>query len=359
MRGIPLMAAAAVLSLISCTEPQTLPPSIRAVRTIAVQEQGTNKQRVFGGIAKAGVESRLSFRVPGTITSRKVKVGDIVRKGQILATLDAHDYDLQVEEAEAAVLNAEAQERLAIAQYDRVADLYETESASRSELDGARAQAESAKATREAAEKKLGLAKAQLGYTFLNAPSDGIIAAVDIEINENVAAGQPVIRLNAGKSMEVSVSIPESLITSIHEGDIVSVNFDAKPEVYYPATVTEVGVARQVAAAYPVKVQLLRKAPDIRSGMSAEVRFNFGKTTDETKTIMLPPLAVDERDGKQFVWVVAGISQDIGTAERRPVAVSTISSEGLAIKNGLKPGEVVITAGQQFLVEGQQVRVMK
>jgi multidrug efflux system membrane fusion protein len=355
---VTLTCLLTVATCVSCGESKTQVQVVRPVRTVAVQINGPVQQRVFGGVSKAGVESRLSFRVAGTIISRPVKVGDVVKKGTVIASLDPHDYDLQVEEAEAAVLNAEAQERHAMAQYDRVSNLYETESASRSELDAARAQAESAKATREAIQKKLELAKAQLDYTTLKATKDGTIAAVDIEEGENVAAGQPVVRLNAGESMEVTVSIPESLISSIREDDLVSVSFDSKPGLFYPAVVTEVGVSRQLAPAYPVKVQLLRHVPDMRSGMSAEVRFNF-PTAKNDQGIVIPPMAVAEQDGKQYVWVVSGISQDVGKVERRSVAVNNISGDGLAIKEGLKPGDVVVTAGQQFLVEGQQVRVMK
>ena len=85
---------------------------------------------------------------------------------------------MQTKEADAARLQAEAKERHAAANYARIRDLYETRSASRTELDAARANAESAKAVLEASEKKLELALNQLDYTKLRAPLDGSIASI-------------------------------------------------------------------------------------------------------------------------------------------------------------------------------------
>jgi RND family efflux transporter MFP subunit len=207
-------------------------------------------------------------------------------------------------------------------------------------------------------EKKLELLKAQLGYTVLTAPQDGDIATVDVDVNENVAAGQPIAKLHAGQTLEVAVSIPETLITRVHEGDPVTVVFDAQPEAVYPATVKEVGVSRQIAPAYPVKVQLLRPAPEIRSGMSAEVLFNFDNK-NEGPVIFVPPLAVTQDAGQEYVYVVTDVTNNIGRVKRRRVKVATIGGQGLEIAEGLHDGDVVVTAGIQFIAEGQKVRVEK
>ncbi len=342
--------------LSSCGADKTPAAVIRPVRTMTVHLSDANDQRIFAGVTKAGAELKLSFRVPGKITKLPVKVGDQIHKDDVIAKLDTHDYELQVEQAEAAVLRSGAQERQAVSQYDRVSKLYETESASRAELDAARAQAESAKASRTAAKKQWELAKSQLAYTILHSPEDGDVAAVPVEANENIAAGQPVVQLNAGGISEVIIALPESLVARVHSGDPVTVTFDAHPNEAFPAIVTEVGVSRQMQPAYPVKVQLLHQISDLRSGMSAEVQFNFG-SADDDQVIVVPSYAVSDMAGQQYVFVIKDIGDGFGMAEKRGVKVAGFVGDGLRIVDGLNDGDVVATAGIQFLEDGQRVRL--
>jgi multidrug efflux pump subunit AcrA (membrane-fusion protein) len=89
-----------------------------------VYRTGADRVRTFSGTARAGVESRLSFRVAGTVERVAVKVGDTVRPGQMLAELDPRDYELQVEDAEASLAQARARARNAESNLDRVRGLY-------------------------------------------------------------------------------------------------------------------------------------------------------------------------------------------------------------------------------------------
>ena len=179
---------------------------IRPVRYMQAYSTGGARVRIFSGITQAGLESNLSFKVPGTVKRIAVKVGDEVRVGRLLAQLDPGDYELQVQQAEAALANAQAQARNAEANYNRIRALYENNSASRTDLDASRAADESADAAVRSAEKQLELARLQLGYTILKAPTSGAISRVDAEVNENLESGKTVVVLTAGTEMEVKVS---------------------------------------------------------------------------------------------------------------------------------------------------------
>jgi RND family efflux transporter MFP subunit len=184
-------------------------------------------------------------------------VGDVVRKGQIIAALDPKDNEIEKQEAEASLARAQAEARNAAANYDRVRQLYENQNASRNDLDAARASAESAEATVRSERTKLDQARLTLSYTRLHAPVTGSIASVEVETNENVQKGQTVALLHSGSSIEVEVAIPESLISEIRKGSPVTVAFDALPGKEFSGTVTEVGVAAvQFATTYPVTVRL-------------------------------------------------------------------------------------------------------
>ena len=89
-------------------------PLVRPVRYEEVYSTGSGRVRSFSGVAKAGVETNLSFKVSGTVRRLEVKVGDRVRAGQLIADLDPEDYELQVQDAEASLARGTAELRNAV-----------------------------------------------------------------------------------------------------------------------------------------------------------------------------------------------------------------------------------------------------
>lgn len=357
--GIAVATAMPLLWTGCGEEPEAPAPLIRPVRTAPVYATGGGRVRSFSGSARAAVESRLSFKLPGTVKRLLVEVGDKVKVGQLIAELDDADYRLQAQEAEAGLASAEAQAVNAEANYDRVQSLYENRNASKNDLDAARAGAISARQNVNSIAKRLELANATLGYTRLRAQLDGSIADVPVEANENVGAGQPVVLLTSGGRLEVEVAIPEQLIVEVREGDEVTVRFDAMSGRSFGGHVTEVGVVSGAATTYPVKVRLDKEDSDCRPGMAAEVDFRFGGR-GERERIYVPSVAVGEdRQGERFVFVISEDAAGTVHAQRREVVIGTLGDEGLMeIQDGLVDGELVVTAGVSRITHGQEVRLL-
>jgi RND family efflux transporter MFP subunit len=324
---------------------------------LQVFSTGTDRVRSFSGTARAGRESRLSFRVPGTVEVLDVGVGDRLRAGDVLARLDPRDYQLQVEDARAALARSKAEERNTDANYARIRDLYENNNASLNDLDAARARFESATAAVESSEKKLEQAELQLSYTELRAPTDGAISEVPVEVDENVQPGQTVAVLTSGARPEVEVAMPELFIARIREGQPVAVTFDALGERSFEAKVTEVGVsATGLATTFPVTVRLDRDENEILPGMAAEVHFRF-EAQGDSELMVVPAFAVGEDRAGRFVYVLEPLDDGTARAVRRDVTVGGLTSDGgLEILHGLQDGERVIVAGVSRIVDGQKVR---
>ena len=329
---------------------------LRPVRYAQVFSSGGMRERTFSGTAQARVESRLSFRVAGAIQRAPVDVGDAVQVGQLIAELDPEDYRLQLEEAEAAVDRAEAEARNAEANLERVRRLYENSNASRNDLDAARSGSETAAAQVQATVNRRDAARLQLSYTRLGAPATGRISSVDVEVNENVRAGQIVAVLTSESELEVEVAVPEVLISLVREGANVAVTFDALPGRSFVAAVTEVGVtAGGLATTFPVTVQLDRTVEGLRPGMAAEVLFRF-ESADQRERVTVPLVAVGEdRDGR-FVFVVQRVDSVTGVVLRRPVTVGELTTnEGFEIVEGLVDEELVVTAGITRITDSMRV----
>ena len=346
--------------LMAC-EPQTpdaSPELIRPVRSEQVSLTGSDQVRTFSGTAKAGLEAKLSFKVSGTLERLLVRVGDKVEQGQVLATIDPQDYNLQVQRAEAALSRAKASARSAKADYARVRALYENRNASRNDLDQARAAAESSRAEVESSTKEWEMARLQLGYARLTSPAACYVASVPVEVNENLQVGQTVMEVVCGSRLEVEVGVPEVFIAKVTKGSTVTARFDAIPGIQFQAVVTKVGVASgRTATTFPVTVQLKQAVPGFRSGLAAEVAFAFKRREGQAR-LLLPSVAVGEDRSGRFVYVVENIQDELGVVRRKPVSTGELTMEGLEVLDGLSDGERVVTAGVRRIREGQTVRLM-
>jgi RND family efflux transporter MFP subunit len=355
----PALLSSLTISLIvgACGDGETSDPMIRPVRSEQVFAQGGDRVRTFSGAAQAAVESPLSFRVGGTVQSLTVGVGQEVAEGQLIASLDAQDFRLRVQQADATLRQAQAQATNASANYSRVRLLYESNNASLSELDAARSMSESADAAVEAAENMLDLRRLELGYTRLRAPFSGSISSVYVEEGQNVGSGQQIVTETSAGRLEVLVSVPEVLIGQVEAGQAVTVTFDAVAGQALGGRVSEVGVAPAgLATTFPVTVRLDETTADVRAGMAAEVAFTF-EATDERERFFVPSFAVGEDREGRFVFVIEPGEPGFGVVFRRPVEVGELTAGGLEILSGLTDGDLIVTAGVSKIIDSLVVRL--
>ncbi len=331
---------------------------VRPVKYQKVVPGGGIQTRSFTGTSVSGTETRLSFKVGGTVNSLRVKIGEEVSKNTLLATLDDSDYELQYEQADAAVKNADASEEQAKANFERVRSLYENGSTSLSNFESAKASYESAKANESSLKKSRKLAKAQLEYTRLYSPIRGKISSVDAEVNENVAAGQQVLVLSSEGDLEVNLGVPESFISSINVQDVVSITFSAAPGQTFRGVVSEVGFnINSQTSTYPVVIKLDDPENQVRPGMAASVTFE--KRQDHPEELLLVPAqAVGEDENGNFVYTLIA-EDEFYLVKRQAVTVGTLTGEGFQITDGLVEGDLIATAGLQMLLEGMKVRLFE
>lgn len=331
---------------------------LRPVKYQVVEQSVSGRTRTYSGVSKAGREVKLSFRVGGTLQKIPVKVGDAFDKNTLIASLNRTSFELEVEKSRAGLAQAEAEKRNADSRYQRVRDLYENNNSSRDDLDSARTTLESAKAQVRSAKKSLELALLDLSYTELRAGEKCSVAKVFTEVNENVAAGESIIEAVCGRINKVEVKVPESLIASVHNGMAASVRFDALPGVGFTAKVVEVGVSSAAGSSFPVTLVLNENHSRLRSGLAAEVTFNFPASHPELSHVYLPPVAVGQDSQGRFVFVLKpGENPGEGIVRRQPVTIGELTSMGLEIKSGVKPGDKIVTAGVSVIRDGLHVKV--
>lgn len=331
----------------------TVEEVIRPVKTVKVGESRFDRQWSFSGTAEDALESELSFRVGGKIISFPGdQIGRKFKAGEVIAKLDPSDYELEVHQIEAQLEQVRANYTFSKADVKRVTQLYNRKVASKSELDQAVADFKSKEAQLNATAKMLDIARKKTKYTTLSAPFDGWVSKVNVNIHQNVQSGQEVVVFNAGRQMKMLISLPDTLISKINEGEVVEVTFDALPGKILKGVVMEVGVGATERSSFPVKVYLNNSSKLLRSGMSGNV--NFISRAKELQLFIPASAIVGDPDGSKHVWVV----EDGNKVKSRTVKIGSLSSMGVIVKEGLKVGDTVVTRGVHSLKEGMKVKTV-
>jgi RND family efflux transporter MFP subunit len=348
-----------LLLLIGCEQQElAVQQRLRSVKYQEITAASAGVSRTFSGLAKGSQEANLSFKIAGTIESLPVKVGDHLKANQLIAQLDGAQYELQVQQAQAALAQATASQRNARAAFERLKGLYENNNASRNDLDAARASSDSGQAQVQVARKSLELTRLNLSYTRLRLNKACDIAEVNVENNENVSSGQSIVKVSCGQQMNVEVAVPGNYVTLIKQQMPAEVTFGARPGEKFSATVSEVSVASIAGGTtFPITVELDDNPAQLRSGMVAEVNFHFNHQSS-VKYIVVPAIAISEDMQGRFAYIVE-LTEDknVGVIKRHPVTVGELTSQGLEIIDGLKIGDKIVTAGVTVIRDKLQVKI--
>ncbi len=370
----PLFPLVILLILSACGGQQDLEQAeiLRPVKYAKVNNSDGGEVHTFSGVAQSALEADLSFRVAGTVRTVNVKLGDRVRKGQLIATLDPTDYNIQAEQVaasekgtEANLQSAENQLIIARSNYQRIEKLYENNNVPLSEFEQAKSNYETAQASFEAAKtqvtsanSQLTAARNQVNYTRLVAPFSGVITAVNIEANELVGSGFAVAVLSSEDGQEVNVGIPENFIASIKKGQKVSVHFSVLEDQNFTGTIQELSYAAGNSPTYPAIIALDKASAAIRPGMAATVSF----TTDGEagKTYLICPVAsVGEDADGNFAFVLKTNQEGSHTVEKRQIKIGQLLADGFEVVKGLEENELVATAGLRSLLDEMKVKLLE
>jgi RND family efflux transporter MFP subunit len=336
------------LSLLACEKPVEPPPPPRPALVMEVGKTAINKSMVLVGEVKSRYESNQSFRISGKIIERKVEIGSIVKKGQVLARIDATDTNLNTLAAKADVSAAEANYELAKAEVERQRKLVEKKFISQSALDIREADLKTSAAKVQQAKAQASATGNQSRYATLVADRDGVVTVVHAEPGQVVQAGEVVAQIVDTKQIEVLVAVPESHMKKVKIGDQVAIKLWADREKTYVGTVREIAPAASSATrAFDIRVAFSKVDDTVKLGMTAGVRF----ADEPTKDILVPTTALTQINGKNMVWVI----DKNGIANLREVKIGQFTEEGVPV-DGLHAGELVAVAGVHTLVNGQKVQ---
>jgi membrane fusion protein, multidrug efflux system len=334
--SLSLAAIGVVLVLSGCSGEEPAPVA-RPVLVESPRPLGEGGDEVYPGAVRAEVETELSFRIPGKISRRLVEAGTQVTAGQVLATLDPEDANLNLDAAK-------AEHALALADARRARDMKARGYVSQSQVDTAESRLKLANA-------KLSLAENQSRYTELRADSEGVVTAVIAEAGETVTAGRPVFRFAAGTAREVLINVPEGRIQDVRNAQNIGVTLWTVAGKTYGGKVRVASPqADPQTRTHEVRISIADVDAAVQLGATATVLIG-GK--GGANTFRLPATSIGD-DGRQHarVWVVKG-----DPAAAQPVSVQVLQylHDSVMVSGDLEPEDKVITAGVHLLTPGMPV----
>ncbi|RDE81565.1 efflux RND transporter periplasmic adaptor subunit [Haemophilus parainfluenzae] len=352
--------------------------------TESVTRGNVEKTVVASGSVESVNEVDVGAQASGKITKLYVKLGQEIKKGEMIADIDSTTQINTLNTKKAALVSYQAQLKakktaydVALSSYNRLSKLYTQKATSldsvntaKSTLDNAKAEMEAIEANIKQAEIEVNTAETNVGYTKITAPMDGTVISVPVSEGQTVNANQttPTIVTIADLSqMKIKPEISEGDITKVKAGQEVSFTILSDSQTVYHSVIDSVDPANtttsdsfstsslsssssSTTSAIYYYANVLIDNPDrtLRIGMTTENNIKIANAKD---VLLVSNMAIQKRDGKSFVNVL----NDKNQPEPREVEIGVQNDFKTEIKSGLNEGEKVIVSQ---VANGEQVGSM-
>lgn len=312
------------------------------VKTVKVEYKEFPIPVTISGIISSKREARLSFKTGGIINKMYVKVGDEIRKGQLLATLDMTEINAQV-------LQAKNGRDKAQRDFDRVISLFNENAATME-------QKQNVQTALDVAEQSYRIAKFNQQYSSIYATESGRVIQKFMNEGELAAPGTPVYFINSSKDDDwiIKTGVSDKDWARLKKGDNASVSIDAYPGEVFKATVSEISEAADpYSGTFQIELKIIPGGKKLATGLVAKAEI-VPKKSD--KLYVVPIEALTESNKNEGNVFTTGENKK--TVKKQKVEIVKIMNDKVAIKSGLENIEEVITDGLAYLSTESKIRIV-
>lgn len=323
-----------------------------SVKVANVTEQQNSSYLSVSGKTQAVNSTSLSTRMMGSVDKVHVAIGDKVKKGQLLVSINNADLEAKKAQVNARITQAAVAFKNAEKNYKRFQNLFKTSSVSQKEMDDMTVNYQMAKAALEAANQQKNEVNAQFVYSDITAPFSGIITSKNIENGDMASPGMPLISVENPTDFEVVAMVPETEIAQIKNGAQVRVLVKSI-NATVPGKVVEVSTsAKYTGGQYLVKIELDKKPANMLSGMFATVQFPMQKILKATM-VLVPESAIVTNGQLAGIYTVS----ESKTAILRWLRLGRTYRDQVEVLSGLSLGESYILFAKGKLFNGAKITI--
>ncbi|MEB3767863.1 efflux RND transporter periplasmic adaptor subunit [Acinetobacter sp. MD2] len=347
------LSVAMVLHITACSQQKPEPPQPRPVQTIIAKVNTETAQAQYVGEVVAHTDTLLAFRLAGRVLQVHADISDQVKAGQVLATLDDADSKNQLESLRENWADAQTATQLSKSNLQRMQALANTGAISAADLDQAQANYHSAQARQQSLLANVKNAQQNLGYNQLLAPVSGVILNRSVNVGQVIEAGQQAFEIASNDTRDAVMQVAESQRLSLQHLKNMRVQLISDPNISAKATLRDISPqANPDTRTWRVRLSLIDVPAQMALGSAVSV------TTDDfsaPQTIKIPASALT-RDGAKAAVFVVNANQ---TLMLRAIQIDHYSADDIYIRQGLKSGDRVVTAGVNKLISGEKVALQE
>ncbi len=367
--AIPALVIVAVLAVAgwmmkpkSPTKPAAVPPTATAApaeleflpqEIVTVSPVELRQVLLLSGSLRALDLATVKARVAGEVREILVREGEAVRAGQVVARMDATEYEAKLAQARGNLNSAKAQQEIAANARDNNAALVDKGFISKNAFDNSASQFAAAKASVDATQGAVDVAQKQLNDTVLRAPIAGLVSTRNVQPGEKVSPDYKLLEIVNLQKMELEAAVPATEIGRIAIGQSVSLHIEGMPQSFDGKVVRINPQALAGSRSVPVYVQVANPGNQLRAGMFAEGRLVL---SSKPGALALPQNAIRRDANGAWVFTI-----EDGKITRKPVTTGSDGRSGdefrTEILSGIDFGAQVIRTDMGNLRPGSPARI--
>jgi RND family efflux transporter MFP subunit len=395
--------------------------TLKPVKVKTVDTHSGTTSVHYSASIRPSSQVEVAFKVGGYVEAikfadgRHIQAGDVVAKGAVLAQLRQSDYVAKVNEAKsqtgearssletssahlqeaitavetsrAQLQDSEAALQRATLDFQRAEALFATESITKPDFDAAKERFDVNKAKFDAAKAQLAVAEAKvntaryqinaaesrvktteatvytasipLGDAQLRAPLGAVVIERKVEVGQLVSTGTPAFVLADLSSVKAAFGVPDLTLQNFKLGDTLTMTTDAVPGTEFTGHISRISpAADQSSRVFDVEVTIPNSQGLLKPGMIASMNVQEPGATTEIPIVPLTAITRSKSDPNAYAVLVVEEAAGKHVARMRNVTLGESYGNSVAVKSGVKPGEIVITTGVTQVADGEEVRVM-
>lgn len=310
---------------------------------IPIQVAVVGEKTISTGLTATGEftgweEVMLVAESQGSIQYLKVEEGQIIKKGQVIAKVDAVSLSSQLTSANSAFSKA-------VKDVERYERLLEVGAVSQSALEDVRIQKENARAN-------IAQINQQLSFTTVKSPIDGVVNKLMVEETSFVMPGNEIAEIVQVDRLKIKVNVAEDNLSKIQEGQSVGIKTDVYPLENFKGKVTNISVKADASRKFQITIEVDNTEDNqLRAGLFAEVNFEALKT-NQTEALFIPREAIVGSLQNPSVYTVKD-----STVTLQKIKIGAVINGDVAVLEGLQNGIKVVTKGIINLADGTKVKI--
>ncbi|WP_373087286.1 efflux RND transporter periplasmic adaptor subunit [Sneathiella sp.] len=359
-----------VMILQGCDSEEAPPVApLQPVRVQSLTQDKLSEDTRYTANIEADKQVNIAFKITGYVTTlmqmgtagaeRAIQAGDIVKKGDLLATVDSKDISDSLKQANSQVASAQANLNKANEDYKRANSLFKSNSMTEPDYDSAKQEYENAVAQMQNATAQQKIARNNVKDFDLVAPLGGVVLQRNVDVGTLVSPQTVGFVIADTAIMKAVFGVPDTVVQSLKVGTAQNFTTQTYPDKVFDGTISEISPAADASSrVFDVKINVPNTDNLLKVGMIASLTLPKGNSEHTAALIPLSAIVRAKDNPEGYAVFVLSIKDKADYATLKTVELGPVHGNKIAVLGGLEAADRVVISGATFLSDGEQVAII-